>query len=653
MRHLKHYRIASTIIWVFSFLIYGQYTYAQELPIEDNTNIHQSISDWNFVKSTRDQDSGVNSRSNCAGFILDFFITDSTVLLQAVIAAGVPPYSFEWSTGETNTQIVVPLSSSEVYCVTITDDDDCEIIACYDGLNVEDCQVDIYQFSTNNGYLLQPSAVGVPPIRYNWSNGDVTLNTLVTQAGVYCLTITDSEDCTAEACIEVENDWVGDCDYDISLVYNEDSTAVTLDVIDFNEVGFDTYRLNGRVVFLPMTIEHQGDYTFMASRSEGACFVSKDIFIDFGRTCEAEPSISVETQIGQNILTAQLSGDSDDLSYYWTNFFWEEETITATNNTTYCVEIKDNGEGCFYYTCVGNVINDAQLYGSIKDQDNNSYSGMVYIYQLRPEGPVLADSVEATANLIFSTYITRQYDHVLRIQPYPVGDRTFAPSYYRETLEWDEADIIQSTQVSLNGVNIFVFEIHDTEGDGLISGGLSGANNLMDIDLGDNGNRGANQHLAGHDVLLYSIDEDAVVGHQKTDIEGKFLFGNLALGHYRVMLTRPAMSTVAIEVTLTEDNPHNGDADIVLSQSEEHLSDLVHAFPNPVGNRLNLDFTGVNEPIHRIDIYDIQGKIVHSESVQTPNAGILRIDVSRLRSGLFIASVITEKRQGVVKFVKE
>jgi len=600
--------IYSILIIYLSCTLYGGLLSGQSV---DNVSglIDFDDKNYSFVGSSSGKYSGL-SESSCQVFILDFLLNDSTVLLRAIPAVGVPPYEFNWSNGQTNTQIEIELNSTELYCVSMTDTDQCVSVDCYQGNQNAPCDVEIFQFNSSSGFLLIASARGTNPLNYEWSTGESTMSVLATQAGDYCITITDSGGCTATTCITIEEDWIGECDFGLSLIFNSDMSAATLDIENFNAVNFDYFTLNDEQVIFPVEIEYQGDYTVKATRTENYCQVTKSIFVDFSRNCNASPIIQVSPNLGFNVLTAQLQGGSEDVDYLWTNYFWEEPSIVANMSTIYCVQIFDNAEGCLYKACQVNSILGAQLYGNIKDPlDGATLSGKLYLYQLQPDGPFLSDSLEAIG--FFNTYISRDFDHLVKVQPNSRNGRSFAPSYYRSSLTWEEAIPIESTQIQLNGISPIAVEIHETEGEGLISGQIGSASENINIELYRDVNDIRSQGWSGLDVVLISLDEDAVVGHAKTSTNGEFLFDNLKLGHYRVLLSVPGISSTHRDVLLDAENPHNGAVDLVLQHQEAAWleSELV-LYPVPTDHELFIENKSQTEYIERVMIYNIQGQVI-------------------------------------------
>jgi hypothetical protein len=87
-----------------------------------------------------------------------------------------------------------------------------------------------------------------------------------------------------------------------------------------------------------------------------------------------------------------------------------------------------------------------------------------------------------------------------------------------------------------------------------------------------------------------------------------------------------------------------------LSTPENQLNHL-HLFPNPADNSITLKLT--NQPIKRVSIYDLQGRIVYWHELEN-SSNRSDIDVGIFNSGLYVVQV--ESIDGIVsssKFIKK
>jgi len=108
-------------------------------------------------------------------------------------SGGVPPYSYEWSTGETTDNISVV--NEGIYSLTVTDDNGCMVETSLNYVNTcIDLVSNSYYDNVNNLLGTNPSG-GTPPYRIEWSTGETTQEISVT-SGMYTLDIFDATGCT-------------------------------------------------------------------------------------------------------------------------------------------------------------------------------------------------------------------------------------------------------------------------------------------------------------------------------------------------------------------------------------------------------------------------------------------------------------------------
>ena len=172
---------------------------------------------------------GVAVGCNAFGLIVDqnnvscTGMHDGSVFLNPT--DGTPPYVFAWNTGQ-NTSSLQFLPKG-TYTVSITDAEFCEIIR--DFTIEEPTPLDLFLIGNNltsadsdDGSIISIPAGGVPPYSILWSNGltNFTLENL--PAGVYEVTLTDSNGCqiTDEILINTPYEGCENFTSDITLVNN-------------------------------------------------------------------------------------------------------------------------------------------------------------------------------------------------------------------------------------------------------------------------------------------------------------------------------------------------------------------------------------------------------------------------------------------------
>ncbi|MCX7862964.1 MAG: gliding motility-associated C-terminal domain-containing protein, partial [Bacteroidales bacterium] len=122
---------------------------------------------------------------------------DNNASASVNVTGGIPPYTYQWNTGQTSSTI--NNINGGYHVVTITDANLCQkvdSILVLSPLNiVNNFTIDK---DTINGVASINNNVtgGTPPYQYAWSNGQNTEDLINVEAGTYYLTITDAANCT-------------------------------------------------------------------------------------------------------------------------------------------------------------------------------------------------------------------------------------------------------------------------------------------------------------------------------------------------------------------------------------------------------------------------------------------------------------------------
>ncbi len=147
------------------------------------------------------------------GFGTSIVVTDETTLNttfdgQATITlgGGLPPYSYEWSNGDTD-DVLSEVPAGQYY-VTIMDSRGCMELdtvdinwTCVSGAITGSSIIEESQNSITGDGSITVNANSTPPYTYDWSTGDQTTNSTGTStltglsAGIYTITVTDGTGC--------------------------------------------------------------------------------------------------------------------------------------------------------------------------------------------------------------------------------------------------------------------------------------------------------------------------------------------------------------------------------------------------------------------------------------------------------------------------
>ncbi|GHN02106.1 hypothetical protein WSM22_35950 [Cytophagales bacterium WSM2-2] len=108
--------------------------------------------------------------------------------------------------------------------------------------------------------------------------------------------------------------------------------------------------------------------------------------------------------------------------------------------------------------------------------------------------------------------------------------------------------------------------------------------------------------------------------------------------------------TVVVSAGPCSSVPSDGKTFTVTGVEEELPSEAVTVYPNPVGNQLVVDITGLNssQPVS-LSLYDISGRVVHSVTIENK----VSIDVAAYGTGVYILKLQDGKRSIVRKIIKK
>jgi len=126
---------------------------------------------------------------------------EATGSIDLMLSGGFPPYTVEWNTGDTVSQL--DGLSAGLYTVTIRDSEGGEEVLEFeveepDPIIVTGLNIQSSSSSEDNGEINFEVEGGVSPYTYSWSNGATTKNIENLAPGDYYLTIEDDNGCVEE-----------------------------------------------------------------------------------------------------------------------------------------------------------------------------------------------------------------------------------------------------------------------------------------------------------------------------------------------------------------------------------------------------------------------------------------------------------------------
>ncbi len=126
--------------------------------------------------------------------------------VSANIIGGTAPYSYQWTTGSTDS--LIQNLDAGVYGVTVIDANDCVATSSYEIFDYDDILIQMYGgFVSCYGYSDGQASVmaygGAGDYTYTWSTGDTTDQITDVAAGIYDITVCDALGCCAVDEVEV------------------------------------------------------------------------------------------------------------------------------------------------------------------------------------------------------------------------------------------------------------------------------------------------------------------------------------------------------------------------------------------------------------------------------------------------------------------
>lgn len=174
---------------VFNNLSAGQYT----VTIQDNNGCQGTLDFTVTQPLTVLAGSVMVTNVNCYG--------ESTGSINLEVTGGAPPYSYLWNNGMT-TQDISNIPEGN-YSVIITDSRNCTltvnavITQPAAALSGTATVINVLCFGESTGSVNLTPAGGASPYTFLWSNGETTEDISDLSSGIYSVTITDSNGCTA------------------------------------------------------------------------------------------------------------------------------------------------------------------------------------------------------------------------------------------------------------------------------------------------------------------------------------------------------------------------------------------------------------------------------------------------------------------------
>lgn len=261
-------------------------------------------------------------------------IRDSLIL--RLRTTGQRPITYEWSTGDTTSSIVV--EPNQEYCVTITDANGCSASTCWSppGLN---CEVDIKLVITDDGnYLVADFTPESDSVSYFWSNGELGDSIKVDSVGRYCVQAVDSvNNCIAYKCFHYDPDSI-DCfiaELKLSPI-NADSFALIIEHADSLDLNYDWSTGDSTNTIL---IGSSGLYSVTITDNDNElCIVELSQLVILEEDCFTEISGRRDGNVYRLFVNLGINMQPDSIVWS-TGETGPSIVVRAENTAEYCVDV--------------------------------------------------------------------------------------------------------------------------------------------------------------------------------------------------------------------------------------------------------------------------------------------------------------------------
>ncbi len=511
----------------------------------------------------------------------------ATGSIQTSIGQGMPPFSYNWSNGATTANI--DGLTAGTYTVTVIDANGCSSVANATLSQPSNILVVVSGNPVscnggNNGNAFATAIGGIPPYQYSWSNDATTsfINTLT--SGIYTVTVTDANGCSAVGSTIVDEPAAITIDFETTqLTCGSDNNGAITAIIT-NGVAPLSYQWSTGATTASIDGLSAGTYGLIITDASGC---STSAFVDISAanpmmlTCSAEDVLCAGDTDGA--ASVSVTGGALPYSYAWSNGI-TTETVADLAAGVYTVTVTD-ANGCTA-VCTSTVNEPQPLIADYGSTDVSCNGGN--------DGTLFASPSGGTAPYIYE---------------WSTGDNT-------TTVENLPAGAYGLTLTDANGC-IFICGIIISEPEAItctteVGPAISGTTDLFDITVTASGGTGN---------LSYSIDGGA--NYQNDNV-----FADLPAGTYPIVTQDENGCTSTCEATVGGGSGLSG---------EDGSDSRMAISPNPAESTLNLTYQTKDESLSYVEVKTLNGKVLYTEEIETRSGdNTITLDVSRYANGTYI-----------------
>ena len=307
--------------------------------------------------------------------------------------------------------------------------------------------------------------------------------------------------------------------------------------------------------------------------------------------------------------------------YYVKLTTWDDNNCTASSSQT---------------IVIGDTIAFNQVYGQVFEGTFPSTEGMAMIFSIEQDTnyfPFMAISPVAEAGVYMFPFVPNGEFTILAT---PASNNGFLPTYYGNTLYWEEAiAVIPGTTQNPYDIDLIAASANANTGTGSISGFI-------------NQNSVRSGYIDKINVLLADQSHSPIT-FQPVASDGSFIFTGLGNGTYYIYPELSGMNSDFMQVDLTEGQNQfvvnmtmDGNSFLGTPENNSSLS-IGTIYPNPVTDEVNFELNSVSGGIVRLMVYDLTSRAVaeHTYDLRAGSTSI-RFSIASLPAGFYMVQVVGE-----------
>ncbi len=597
---------------------------------------------------------------------------------------GIMPYAYSWDNGAT-TQQIVDLPPG-IYCVTVTDDNGCTTEGCATvnpfgcgNTSTEVSGNNVSCFGGNNGSAEVTATGFMPPVSFVWSNDSTTANINNLIAGTYAVTVSDANGCSEVDGIEITQP--DELSVSATSVINVTCAGDTNGSITVaGNGGIPGYAFEWPDGSTNVTIENlqNGNYEVTITDASG-CTASQTIEVGVDPDTEMpvvvvqDITIELDTSGMASITAAMIdNGSTDNCGIDTMLLDISEFTCADLGENEVVIAVADLSNNCNFDMATVTVVDN--ISPAITCPDNITVQSTSCMEVVEYDPPTVTDNCpNPTFELINGLPPGSSFPSgttVLVLEAMDASGNTdtcsfsitidngFSGTATATSATCNSFEDGTATADPLGGVLPYTYEWGDANSQTTQTAtGLSAGNYTVTITDAVGCTTVANVEVTEPDALAISVDSitDEILSNMDGAIEvtvsggtGNLTFEWTLNGNVVSTEEDPTgLSTGDYVLTITDENGCAFQSevifvDMIVSTINAELEGFIDLYPNPVTDRLFLQFNLPSVSEVSVGLYDLNGKLVLPEVNDYFSNKSISLELNNMAAGIYIVRFVVD-----------